>query len=535
MFSSAILYVSYENGGSAGFEAERTQSNDTILHVIHISVDGLRPDAVTNLGPQNLPHFYRFRVEGAFTDNARTDYDFTNTLPNHVCMVTSRGVNGPDGHNVDFNSDNGSTIEDAHGSYVAGVFDVAHDRGMSTALYASKDKFAVIDRSYNGDNGVPDTVGEDDGRDKIDTYVYYSNTETLTDTYIADMESQPYTYSFVHFADPDGEGHSSGWMSTPYYNVVIEIDGLIGRIFDLIDDDPRLSGKTAVILTADHGGTGDGHSDETVPGHYTIPFYVWGPGIPAGADLYALNQSSRFDPGTARPDYQILPQPIRDGDAGNLALDLFDLETISGSTIDSSHDLVVLLPGGSDDLPSVTITSPSDGAIFDALDTITVEVTANTGTGSIVKVEFFSDWNKLGEDDTSPYSFDWEGVPSGIYTITARVVRDDGFASTANIDVEITTSTGLSGNVFPGDVDHRIYPNPFSGSARIEFFMPRSERIEMAVYDIRGRRVKTVFNCWRNRGMHTARLTSKELSPGLYMYRLRLGDDVQTGKFMVLR
>ncbi|MEQ1839039.1 MAG: alkaline phosphatase family protein [Verrucomicrobiales bacterium] len=65
--------------------------------VILVSVDGLRPDAVTVHGPEEVPNFYRLRREGAFTDNARSLVDLTVTLPNHVGMITSRQVNGSDG------------------------------------------------------------------------------------------------------------------------------------------------------------------------------------------------------------------------------------------------------------------------------------------------------------------------------------------------------------------------------------------------------------------------------------------------------
>ena len=75
-----------------------------------------------------------------------------------------------------------------------------------------------------------------------------------------------------------------------------------------------------MILSADHGGTGTDHDDETNAANYTIPFFVWGDGVQAGADLYALNAGARANPGTTRPSYTAAVQPIRNGDGGNLAL-----------------------------------------------------------------------------------------------------------------------------------------------------------------------------------------------------------------------
>lgn len=322
-------------------------SGGPVKYVIHVSVDGLRSDAITILGHTKAPNFYRLRAEGAFTDNARTDVHYLGTLPNHTSQLTGRGVRGPTGHNY---GDNRfppllRTLHSNKGAYIASVFDVVHDHGLSTALYTGKEKFQIFRQSYNSVNGAPDRAGADNGRNKIDRYVYNEDTEQLVSSFIATMHTTPFNYTLLHLRDPDSAGHQDYWDVTPgsaYMKAVAKVDGLIGRLLDMVSNDPRLSGNTVIIVTADHGGTyGSNHTILDSRKNYTIPFYVWGRGVPAGADLYALNRQTRLDPGNRRPPYSEPVQPIREGDAANLALKLLGLKPIPGSTINFPQDLTV--------------------------------------------------------------------------------------------------------------------------------------------------------------------------------------------------
>ncbi len=504
-----------------------------VEYVIHISVDGLRPDALGLLGPSGAPNFFRMRVEGAITDNARADYDMTVTLPNHICMATGRGVLGPDGHGVDFNFDDGGTVADAHGSYVASVFDVVHDHGLSTALYTTKSKFDLIDRSWNELNGAPDTFEDDDGTDKIDRYVYQTESIYLTDSLLAVLPGGEYRYTFFHFGDPDGAGHSYGWNSLEYLDTVEKVDRQIGRIFDFLDSDPEFQGRTAVILTSDHGGYGFDHYDAAIPENYTVPVFVWGPGVPAGADLYMLNPASRLDPGDTRPDYLSVRQPIRNAGTGNLALDILGLPPIPGSTINDDHDLIVFAEEG--DLPDVEITSPDSAAIFSILDTVRIEADVSVISGAVDKVEFFANWAKIGEDLSQPYSFDWIVISAGEYVVTARAVMNNGTGATDGVDIEVTsTQTGADDDPLP-KAPVAVCPNPFSRSTRIDYSVDSSQRVTLSVYDIRGRKVGSRSYGLKGTGRHSAYFDGSGLEPGVYFYRMHLGARIATGKFMIIR
>lgn len=81
--------------------------------------------------------------------------------------------------------------------------------------------------------------------------------------------------------------------------------------------------------------------------------------------------------------------------------------------------------------PTVTITSPTNNAVFSTRDTITVVASASSPNG-IAKVEFFSGDYKLSEDTTAPYTYSQGNVNPGTYTITAVATDNRGVATRSN-------------------------------------------------------------------------------------------------------
>jgi hypothetical protein len=326
-------------------------------HVIHVSIDGLNASLMQEvIDSGKAPHLKRFQDEGAWTINGRADYTQTNTLPNHTCMFTGRPVRQPDGmpdtvhHGLTENkftkrSDTLHKCGNTKLGYIASVFDVVHDAGLSTALYASKSKFELYDVSYDKNNGAE----HPNGRDKIDVFVTEEDdppefSKTLNERFLADMAEKKFSYAFVHYRDPDTTGHALSWGSGGWFHAVRNADAYIGEVFKLIESDEKLEGKTAIIISTDHGGIGYGHETVTRRENFTIPVMVWGAGVGRG-DLYAINRDTRADPGEKRVDCSDELQPIRNGDTGNLALSLLGLGPIPGSIINAKQDLRVALPG----------------------------------------------------------------------------------------------------------------------------------------------------------------------------------------------
>jgi len=110
-----------------------------------------------------------------------------------------------------------------------------------------------------------------------------------------------------------------------------------------------------------------------------------------------------------------------------------------GATTTSSPITVTV--NSSNTPPVISLTSPVNNALFATGTTVTIAATATDAGGTVSKVEFFNGSTKLGEDATSPYSFAWNNVPAGNYTILAKAT-DDKNAVTTSSSIAIVVSAG---------------------------------------------------------------------------------------------
>jgi hypothetical protein len=110
--------------------------------------------------------------------------------------------------------------------------------------------------------------------------------------------------------------------------------------------------------------------------------------------------------------------------------------------------------------PSVSLTSPASNATFTAPANITLSANASDSNGTVNKVDFYRGGTTLiGTDTTSPYSWAWNNVAAGSYSLTAKATDNAGAVTTSGavaITVKAPTlaptpagsGTGLTGQYF---------------------------------------------------------------------------------------
>ncbi len=105
-------------------------------------------------------------------------------------------------------------------------------------------------------------------------------------------------------------------------------------------------------------------------------------------------------------------------------------------------------------------------------------------------------------------------------------------------DVEVSNPIGIkpiSGRTPRVFALRQNYPNPFNPVTNIEFDLPKSEFVNLVVFNTLGQEVRTLVNESKPAGSYRVDFNASNLPSGTYFYRITAGDFVQTNKMTLVK
>ncbi len=243
--------------------ATKTRAN----HVVVISFDqggGRDLQKATN-----MPVFQQMAKGGARTWDAYTIVPSL-TLPSHVSMLTGVGIQK---HQIDWND-----YQPELGLVkVPTIFSIAKSRGLTTAMYAGKEKFKHLN--------LPGS---------LDHFEISGDALKVAAAFARDLPKAKYNLTFLHFADIDTVGHASGLYSPEWLQSLADTDKALRMVYNALVKSGIVR-DSVIILTADHGGHNVtnglgamvGTHGSSKPEDVEIPWIAWGRGVKANANITA--------------------------------------------------------------------------------------------------------------------------------------------------------------------------------------------------------------------------------------------------------
>ena len=107
--------------------------------------------------------------------------------------------------------------------------------------------------------------------------------------------------------------------------------------------------------------------------------------------------------------------------------------TVDDGTYTATDEVLVIVSATGNLNPSISITSPSEGATFKENEDITIVTITGDLDGNVALVEFFDGATKIGEDTSDPFSLVWTKASVGSHNLTAVATDNNGGQTTSEI------------------------------------------------------------------------------------------------------
>jgi uncharacterized delta-60 repeat protein len=144
-------------------------------------------------------------------------------------------------------------------------------------------------------------------------------------------------------------------------------------------------------------------------------------------------------------------------------------------------------------------------------------------------------WEKIGfaqghGNSNSPKEYSFTDNPKGGNSFKYRLKQIDFDGKYEYSDV-VEVNLGTPANF----AVRQNYPNPFNPTTKIKYQLPQNSFVTIKVFDAIGREVKTLVNQHETTGFHEISFNGKELSSGMYIYRIQSGKFIQTKKMLLMK
>jgi hypothetical protein len=129
-------------------------------------------------------------------------------------------------------------------------------------------------------------------------------------------------------------------------------------------------------------------------------------------------------------------------------------------------------------------------------------------------------------------SFAYEGrIGNGLW-LGGRV---DPIRLAEYVDYATSIQSESTGTLPEGFVLKQNYPNPFNLSTNIKYQIPSTNHVTLKVFDVLGREVATLVSKEQEAGSYQVQFDGTGLASGVYFYRMKMGEFVQSKKLLLLR
>ncbi len=193
---------------------------------------------------------------------------------------------------------------------------------------------------------------------------------------------------------------------------------------------------------------------------------------------------------------------------------------------DQSEDLYPLmnmLYGGIEGTVTNHDNQPLEGVIVQASGSVSEDTTDFEGN-------YLLDYLSAGNYDISFSHIVYRDTV--VYSIPSTLDHRTTFSLVMNVPTALNYNDNLVPETFVLLPHH---PNPFNAATVMRYSLPHPADVKIEIFDILGRRVKTLVDERQQAGYHQVIWNAENQSSGIYLYRIEAGDNVETRKMVLLR